>query len=128
MRNSFRISFSLKNTYRVNSILYAVKQIPILKKLLPDTLYRMRGFKIAGWILSVMWEVLSAVMGKVIYFLFLAGCTLGLKSIGELSDNASIYMNLFLFLSLIGAVTNLYMFDTHKSKYYAIMLMNMLFL
>lgn len=35
MRNTLRISFSLKNTYRVNSILYAIKQIPILKRFYP---------------------------------------------------------------------------------------------
>ena len=28
MGKTFRISFSLRNTYRVNSILYALKQIP----------------------------------------------------------------------------------------------------
>lgn len=124
MRNTLRISFSLKNTYRVNSILYAIKQIPILKKILPDSLYRMIGFKIAGNIISCIWEVLSAVFGKVLYFLFLCWCT---AAIGEIAVNLSfdsIYMNLFLFLTLVGAVTNLYMFDTHKSKYYAIMLLN----
>ncbi len=40
MLNTLRISFSLKNTYRVNGILYSLKQIPLLRRILPATLYR----------------------------------------------------------------------------------------
>lgn len=43
MNKTLRLSFALKITYRVNSILYALKQIPLLKKLLPAALYRVRG-------------------------------------------------------------------------------------
>ena len=32
MIRTFRISFSLKNTYRVNTILYSLKQIPLISK------------------------------------------------------------------------------------------------
>ena len=39
MYKTWRISFALKNTYRVNTILYAFKQIPLVKRLLPETLY-----------------------------------------------------------------------------------------
>ena len=52
MYRTLRISFSLKNTYRVNSILYAVKQIPLIKKILPDALYGVKGLKIFANVLS----------------------------------------------------------------------------
>ena len=39
MNRTLAISFSLKNTYRVNSILYSLKQIPLLKKVIPATVY-----------------------------------------------------------------------------------------
>ncbi len=123
MKNTLRISFSLKSTYRVNSILYAIKQLPVLKKILPDSLYRMRGFKIAGSIISYIWEVISACIGKAFYFLFLSGCAAALATAGTL-DFEEILMNLFVFMTMVGAVSNMYMFDTHKSKYYAIMLLN----
>ena len=35
MRKTLRISFALKNKYRVNGILFSLKQIPLLKRLLP---------------------------------------------------------------------------------------------
>ena len=43
MRKTLRISFALKNTYRVNGILFSLKQIPLLKRLLPASLYRVRA-------------------------------------------------------------------------------------
>ena len=39
MLKTLRLSFALKNTYRVNSILYAVKQMPFLGRVIPGTVY-----------------------------------------------------------------------------------------
>ncbi len=125
MRNTLRTSFSLKNTYRVNSILYAIKQIPILKKILPDSLYRMIGFKIAGYIISVIWEIVSAIFGKAIYFGVLVGLTFLIGEFNRTSAFGEIYMHLFFFGTLLGTTLNTYMLSTHRSKYYAIMLLNM---
>ena len=67
MNKTLRLSFSLKNTYRVNSILYSLKQIPFIKKLLPETLYKVKGLKIFANILSIIWEIISVFLGKLIY-------------------------------------------------------------
>ena len=39
MLKTLRLSLTLKNTYRVNGILYAIKQIPLIKNVLPDSIY-----------------------------------------------------------------------------------------
>ena len=67
MFRTFCISFSLKNTYRVNTILFSLKQIPLLKRLLPEALYQSRGLKKFALILSVFWEVAGALAGKALY-------------------------------------------------------------
>ena len=54
MNKTLKISFALKNTYRVNSILYALKQMLILKKILPSALYGVNDLKIFANILSVV--------------------------------------------------------------------------
>ena len=68
MDKTLRLSFSLKNTYRVNGILFSLKQIPLLKRLLPATLYKVKGLKIFANILSVLWEIVSTFIGKFLYF------------------------------------------------------------
>lgn len=64
MKKTFILSFSLKNTYRVNGILYSLKQIPLVKRLLPEALYGVWGLKIFANILSAIWEVVSVFLGK----------------------------------------------------------------
>ncbi len=126
MLKTLRISFSLKNTYRVNSILYGIKQLPILKKILPAGIYQVRFFKIFANILSVIWEVISAFLGKLIYFLLMIMVPLGYLSADSSVDNrAELFLHIFLPLTLIGAFLNTYMFDPTKDKYYAMILLGM---
>lgn len=68
MNKTLKISFSLKNTYRVNGVLFSLKQIPLVKRLLPATLYQVKGLKIFANILSVLWEIVSVFLGKFLYF------------------------------------------------------------
>ena len=40
MIKTFITSFKIKNTYRVNSIIYSIKGLPIINKILPSSLYK----------------------------------------------------------------------------------------
>lgn len=59
MLDTFLISFRLKNTYRVNSIIYMFKQIPIIRRVLPMSLYKNQSLKIFVTILNTIWEIIS---------------------------------------------------------------------
>ncbi len=122
MFKTLRISFSLKNTYRVNGILYALKQIPLIKKILPDSLYRIQGFKIFANILSVLWEFVSAFLWKFLYFLFMISMVAPMY---EKVPQDTMFIHLLFWLTLIGSFVNTIMFDPTKDKYYAIVLLNM---
>lgn len=122
MNKTLRISFALKNTYRVNTILYAVKQIPLIKKALPDTLYQVRGLKIFANVLAVIWEIISAFLGKFLYFLLMIQAAAVLYPV---KDTGTLFLHILLLLSFIGAVANTYMFNPSKDKYYALILLGM---
>ena len=122
MNKTFRISFSLKNTYRVNTILYSLKQIPLLKKILPQSLYSVRGLKIFATVISVIWEIISVFVGKFLYFITM------IAGIGMLYKNLPadrVYIHILLFLTVIGALMNTSLFEPTRDKYYAIILMRM---
>ncbi|MGI6010831.1 MAG: hypothetical protein ACOX8H_04950 [Ruminococcus sp.] len=122
MIKTLRLSFSLRNTYRVNSILYSLKQIPLIKKLLPDMLYRVWGLKVFANVLSVLWELISIFLGKFLYFLLMiAGA--GLLYEGMPKD--ALYLHILLFLTIIGAFANTSLFNPTRDKYYAMILMRM---
>lgn len=122
MNKTLKISFSLKNTYRVNSILFSLKQIPLLKKLLPASLYKVRGLKIFANVLSVFWEIISVFLGKFLYF-FTMVCGIGILY-QKLPVN-QVFLHILLFLSIIGSFMNTNLFNPTKDKYYAMILMRM---
>lgn len=124
MLKTLRLSLTLKNTYRVNSILYAIKQIPFIKNIIPDSIYSEGGLKIFANVLSVIWTVISTFIGKLLYFLIMIAAVSGLYNVPE-SAGASLFLQLLLPLTVIGAFMNSLMFDPSNDKYYAIILLGM---
>ena len=122
MLKTLRISFALKNTYRVNGILHSLKQIPLLKRVLPDRLYQVRGLKIFANILSVLWEIVSIFLGKFLYFLTMV-CGVGLLC--ERMPAGLGFLHILLFLTLIGSYMNTSLFNPTRDKYYAMILLRM---
>lgn len=122
MNKTLKISFSLKNTYRVNGILYSLKQIPVLKRLLPQSLYKVRGLKIFANVLSVIGETLSMFVGKLLYF---ATMVCGIGAVYEKLPDSQVFLHLLFFLTVIGSFANTHLFNPTKDKYYAMILMRM---
>lgn len=122
MNKTFKIAYSLKNTYRVNTILYSLKQVPVLKRLFPQELYRDPDYKIFANIMSGIWEFIKAFLGKFLYFLIMIALAAGLcKTVPERQT----FLHIFVILTLIGAPTNTYIFNPTKDKYYALILLKM---
>lgn len=122
MLRTLQMSFALKNTYRVNTILYSLKQIPLLKRILPDTLYQVRGLKIFAIVLAVVWEVISIFLFKCLYFLIVVG---GLEMFRPDLQSKEVFLHILLFLTLIGSYMNTSLFDATWDKYYAVILLRM---
>ena len=120
MIKTFITSFKLKNTYRANSIIYSIKQFPIIGKMLPSSLYKNRGLKIFSNIISILWEFISIFIGKIIYIAAMIFMALSWYK----TNSADTFIHLFVFLTLAGGVLNTYMLNPTKDKYYAIILMN----
>ena len=121
MIKTFITSFKLKNTYRTNSIIYSIKQFPIVKKILPDSLYKNSGLKIFANIISILSEIIGIFIGKIIYILTMIFMALSWYH----TNQADTFIHIFTFLTLAGGVLNTYMLNPTKDKYYAIILMNM---
>ena len=122
MNKTLKLSFSLRNTYRVNSILFSLKQIPLLKQLLPATLYQVKGLKLFANLVSVLWEIVSAFLGKFLYFITMV-CGIGILY-QTLPENA-VFLHILLLLTVIGSFANTHLFNPTKDKYYAMILMRM---
>ena len=67
MLKSFRQSFSLKCTMHTNMLIHALRQVPLLKKLLTGDLYAEEGFKIVARVLVILFEIASTFAVKALY-------------------------------------------------------------
>lgn len=122
MIKAFLISFRLKNAYRVNSIIFSIRQLPLIKKILPQSLYRSRALKIIAGIIAAIWELMATFLGKAIYLMGM------IMSMGLMYDNVEgqrVFVHLLFFLTIPGTYLNTYMFDPTNDKYYAMMIMRM---
>ena len=123
MLKTLRLSFSLRNTYRVNSILYSLKQVPLIKEILPDSLYRFGALKTLANLLSVIWEFFSIFIWKILYFFTLV-CGVGFFY--EKAPGNEAFLHILFFLTLIGSYVNINLFSSSQHKYYAIGLLRMI--
>ena len=121
MFDTFINSFKLRNTYKVNTIIYSIKQLPIIKKILPESLYQNKALKIIGNIISIIMEILLIFLGKFIYIITMIFGVLSLYK----TKQSDTFLHLLLFLSIIGAFLNTYMFNPSRDKYYAMFIMRM---
>lgn len=122
MNKTLRISFALRNAYKVNSVLYSLKQIPGIKEMLPSSLYGAKGLKAFVNVLAVVWELISAFLGKLLYFWIMIYLVLGLY---DGAEKSSLFLHVFLCLSIVGASLNTYLFNPTKDKYYGMILLRM---
>lgn len=119
MFETFINSFKLRNTYKVNTIIYSLKQLPIIKKILPEALYQNKALKVIGTIFSILAEITSIFLGK---FLYIAIMIFGMLSMYK-ENTAENFVHILFFLTIAGAFFNTYMFNPTRDKYYAMFIM-----
>jgi hypothetical protein len=121
MIETFRISFRLQITYHTNALLRALKSVPGVKKLLPTALYASKGLKRFALVVSVLREILSIFLGKVLYLLLMVVLPLFYF---KLSGPAN-FLHVLLFLTLLGGLLNARIIQPGRDKYYAVFLMRL---
>ncbi|MCI1983170.1 MAG: hypothetical protein LKJ47_00135 [Bifidobacteriaceae bacterium] len=120
--------FALSSAIRVNTIIYAIKQIPLIKRLLPSTLYASHGVKTLARILAVISEPIRIFGTKLLYYGFLAFAALvhGIVFDSRFDEvSAPSALLCFLLLSLSGALFDSYLFTDAAALLPAITLMRM---
>ena len=125
MLNAFLLSFRLRIAYRVNSILYWLKHLPILRKILPGNIYGAGWLKIVATILAGQMELFSLFFGKLFYACAMMAAPLALLFGPRGLDHGVGFLHIFLCLTLIGAFFNNKLFESDANSYYAVFLMRM---
>ncbi len=110
-------SFKFNNAYYANTLIYRLKQLPLIGKYIPNSLYSNDGLKILFNIIVSLYKVIAPFVGKFIYIYLMI--VLPIESL----QDANTFLNIFVFLTIVGAFCNTGMFNPTKEKYYSIILM-----
>lgn len=125
MLEAFLLSFRLRIAYRVNGILYGLRRLPLLRKLLPSRLYDVPPLKAFAQVLSVLSELFGFFFGKILYlaaFILLAVSIFRpMHSIGS----GALFLHIFFFLTLTGTILYNTLYESDANSYYAVFLMRM---
>ena len=121
MINNFIQSFKLKITYNTNTIIYSLKQIFLINKLLPQTLYGNKGLKTFANVVAVLFEIISVFVRKFTYIAVMLFLPLSYLNANYVDS----FLHIFIFLTIAGAVANTQIFNPTKDKYYAMFLLRM---
>ena len=122
MIQTLAVSLSLKNTYQVNCIMYAIKQTPIINRFLPDDFYGAYKVKLFANVLSILWEIMSTFAVKLLYF---GAMLIWAMCFYPAATKPQLFFHILIFLTVLGSFTNTYIFKPKKDKYYALMLLRM---
>lgn len=118
MYKTFAVSFRLRIAYKTNSIIWALKGLPLIRRLLPSSLYASGGLKTFAGAIGGIMEFFSAFLGKALYLLFI-WTQLQIMS----APSPDSFAHVLVFTTLIGGIMNTRIFNPTKDKFYAIFLM-----
>ena len=120
MLKTFAFSFRLRTAYKVNSIIWSLKGLPIIRRLLPASLYSSRTLKVLANIISGISEFFSVFAGKALYlFVIYTQCS------GMAARPADSFAHALIFLTVVGGFMNTQIFNPTKDKFYAIFIMRL---
>ena len=119
MLNMVINSFKFNNAYSKNAFIYRLKELPLIGKKIPNDLYNDYLLDALINLIVGIYSLIKPFLGKFLYlFLFLVLPM-------EYFKSQNVFLNIFVFLTIIGGIFNTNMFNPSKDKYYAIVLMRM---
>lgn len=121
---SFAISFRLKSTYRVNTILYRLQRILSGLHLFPRGMFAISWLKTCVVLVTAVWEVVGMFLGKLVYVGVMYAYITVVAHVSPPLQSSALLTG-YLLLTLAGGCLDSWMFNFSRQDYYAIVLMRM---
>lgn len=119
MFKTFYYSIKIDTYYAINSFIYILKKMPILKDLLTDDCYTSGFLKFISGIIGVILSLTKMFFSRILYFLIIYFISNYISN-----DNMTFYHIFFIF-SLIGMFINNKLLNANMKKYLSIVVFKM---
>lgn len=114
-------AFKIDSTYKMNTFIYNLRKLPIIKNIIPISLYAKDGFKSFIMILNIILQIIWNFGNKFLYL----GLMVYLPTILINKDIGNSFTNILFFLTIIGAFAITKIISPDSKKYYSVIIMNM---
>ncbi|MCQ2532571.1 MAG: hypothetical protein MJ093_07690 [Saccharofermentans sp.] len=125
MFETFRNASRVRRAYSTNSIIYWIKTLPIIGKMVSNSTYSGGVIRTVANVLYILKAIIGFCLGDFIYLLILLGVSMGVSESMGIMTGTEAFKNVYFFLALIGVLLNSYLFDPSEDKYYAINMLRM---
>ena len=128
MIQTLAIYFSLEISYKINSIFYHLRRLPVIKRFFAGKSYDMPVFKTIIKAFAVLKEVFSALISKGFYLLavlVIVGLSYANNLVEQSAPIAPMLFHVLTLWTLVGAILNNHLFEKNDNSYYAIILLRM---
>lgn len=120
MINTLKLSLKIDFNYAINSFIYSIQKVPILKNIITNSLYEKSIFKAFVRILGVICTTLKLIVFRCLYFMVIYYLS---KWINQ--DISATFIHIFLIFSMMGMFINTSILSTSRKKYISILLLKM---
>ena len=120
MINILKTSFKIDFAYAINSFIYVLKHLPILKNIISDEAYSSTSLKTIIRILGVILTSARLILYRLIYFFviyFLASFVS--------KDFSMSFLHIYVLLAIMGLIMNVNLLSVSSKKYFSIILFQM---
>ncbi|MBR5980207.1 MAG: hypothetical protein IK029_05375 [Oscillospiraceae bacterium] len=125
MPESLFQNIKLRSAYGINSFIYWLRKIPVLRDIVPDDPYAKGWLKKLGPVISALLSAVKFFAIKLLYFFVLVFPAAAMFSDGGAREPERAFIHVFIFLSLTGAFINSRWMTSDLNSYYAVFLMRM---
>lgn len=121
MYRTLMTSFRLGNAYGANTVIYRLRRMPLIKKIIPTDLYKNKALKRIALVICALFKTLWVFMSKFLYL----GIMVALPATYIPGDRVSNYLNILFYFALFGMFLNTELLNESKYKYYTVVLMRL---
>lgn len=109
MFETFLVSYKLRVTYRTNTVIYSLKQIPLIGKTISDSCYTDKTLRVIAYIIALIgtiaWDILIKKLMYIVFMFIMIPSLLGSIVYDVDLENLEIeipILTTFVFLTIIG--------------------------
>lgn len=120
MINIWKTSFKIDFAYAINSFIYVLKRLPILKNIINDEVYSSTILKTIIRILGVILTSARLILYRLIYFFVVYFIAYFISE-----DTSMSFLHVYVLLAIMGLIMNVNLLSVSSKKYFSIILFQM---